>query len=63
MALSNSDSLRLLKEDEVAEILRLSPATLRLWRSTGKGPRFVKIGGSIRYANEALQEYLSPELA
>jgi hypothetical protein len=34
---------------EVAAYLRRSEGTLANWRSTGKGPRWTKPGGSIRY--------------
>lgn len=40
---------RLLKEDEVAQILNMEVATLRRWRWSGHGPRFIKIGGAVRY--------------
>jgi Helix-turn-helix domain len=38
-----------LTEAEVAKRLRVSPKTLRNWRSKGKGPFSMKIGGLIRY--------------
>jgi hypothetical protein len=31
--------------DELAEYLDMNAGTLRNWRSAGKGPKFVKIGG------------------
>lgn len=34
---------------EAAEFLGISPATLRRWRLVGGGPRWVKIGSSVRY--------------
>jgi hypothetical protein len=34
---------------EVAERLRVQPDTLKAWRSQGRGPRFVKVGGCVRY--------------
>ena len=40
---------RLLNEKEVASILNINVATLRRWRWAGKGPRFLKIGGAVRY--------------
>ena len=39
----------LLKEHEAAERLSLEVATLRRWRWAGKGPRFCKIEGAVRY--------------
>ena len=40
---------RALTEREVAERLGLSVATLRAWRHRGKGPRFLRLGRSVRY--------------
>lgn len=31
--------------DELADYLGMNAGTLRNWRSAGKGPKFVKIGG------------------
>ena len=39
----------LLKEGEAAEILNLEVATLRRWRFSGRGPRYLKLGGAVRY--------------
>ena len=44
-----SDTTRALTEREVAELLGLSVATLRAWRHRGKGPRFLRLGRSVRY--------------
>jgi predicted DNA-binding transcriptional regulator AlpA len=43
------DSARALTEREVAELLGLSVATLRAWRHRAKGPRFLRLGRSVRY--------------
>jgi DNA-binding transcriptional MerR regulator len=40
---------KLLKPNEVAEMLSVPEATLRYWRSTGVGPRWIKLEGSVRY--------------
>ena len=40
---------RLFKEGEAAQILNLEVATLRLWPWSGRGPRFLKLGGAVRY--------------
>ena len=40
---------RSLTEREVAELLGVSVATLRAWRHRGKGPRFPRLGRSVRY--------------
>jgi predicted DNA-binding transcriptional regulator AlpA len=44
-----SEATRALPEREVAELLGLSVATLRAWRHRGKGPRFLRLGRSVRY--------------
>jgi hypothetical protein len=39
----------LLKSSAVAEILAVPGGTLRYWRQTGVGPKWVKLEGSVRY--------------
>ena len=46
---TRSDTTRALPEREVADTLGLSVATLRAWRHRGKGPRFLRLGRSVRY--------------
>jgi predicted DNA-binding transcriptional regulator AlpA len=41
-----------------ADFLGISPRTLEGLRVRGGGPRFVKIGGSVRYRIASLEEYL-----
>lgn len=43
---------------QAANYLGLSPHTLNQWRSLGKGPRFVRLGGAIRYPTAFLDNYL-----
>ena len=40
---------RLLKEQEVAEILNVEVTTLRRWRLAGKPPPFIKLSAAVRY--------------
>jgi predicted DNA-binding transcriptional regulator AlpA len=49
----------LLNEHDVARITGLSVASVRRWRLLGRGPRYMKIGASVRYHPEALQAFLS----
>ncbi len=49
----------LLNEHEVAGILNMSVASVRRWRLLGRGPRFLKIGASVRYRSEELSEFLA----
>jgi hypothetical protein len=51
----------LLRESEVAQILNLEVATLRRWRWSGCGPRFLKLGGAVRYDPQILKDYLAQQ--
>ena len=42
---------------EAARVLRLSPGTLEVWRSKGRGPRFRKIGAKVFYDIDDLEEF------
>jgi len=53
-----SDTTRALTEREVAEMLGLSVATLRAWRHRGKGPRFLRLGRSVRYLSSDLDAFV-----
>lgn len=49
-----------LTDVEVAEYLSVSVSTVRRWRLTGGGPRWVRIGGSsIRYPITDLEAYVA----
>ncbi len=48
----------LLREQEAADILNVKVATLRRWRWAGKGPRYRKIGGAVRYSVEDLNTFI-----
>lgn len=39
----------LLNQNELASRWGMSPRTLENWRSTGKGPKYIKLGGQVRY--------------
>jgi hypothetical protein len=53
----------LLTETQASEVLGIAPQTLSNWRSTGKGPHFVRIGTrTIRYPKSALEEFAQNEL-
>ena len=47
-----------LTEQQVAEELGLSVATLRAWRHRGTGPRFVRFGRAVRYLPADLDEFI-----
>ena len=52
------DTARALTEREVAELLGLSVATLRAWRHRGKGPRFLRLGRSVRYLPSDVADFV-----
>ena len=41
--------LRRLSTREAAQYLGVKPGTLEVWRSLGKGPRYVKLGARVVY--------------
>jgi predicted DNA-binding transcriptional regulator AlpA len=50
---------RLLKEAQIGEILGISAATLRRWRLLQRGPKYIKIGGAVRYRPEDVTAWLA----
>ncbi len=48
----------LLNEREAARRLSLRIATLRRWRWAGKGPRFLKLCGAVRYDPADLDTFI-----
>lgn len=51
-------SKRYLKDTEAAEIMGLAVQTLRNWRVSRRGPGFSKIGRSVRYTPEAIEQFM-----
>ena len=49
---------QLMTETETARLLGLKVATLRRWRWAGKGPRFLKLGGAVRYDPADLEAFI-----
>lgn len=49
----------LLKEHDVARITAVSVKSVRRWRFRGLGPRYIKIGGSVRYRLSDLLAFLN----
>lgn len=45
-------------QDHVAEKLGLEPSTLAVWRSTGKGPKFIKSGSRVMYLASDVADYI-----
>ena len=49
---------QLMTETETARLLGLKVATLRRWRWSGHGMRFVKLGGAVRYDPADVQAFI-----
>jgi len=55
-------SPRYLTQVELAVRWRISPRTLERWRWAGDGPRFIKIGGLVRYRLEDIEGFEAEQL-
>lgn len=49
---------RYLTTEEVAAAVRTSPATVRYWRHIGRGPRGVRVGRRVLYAEVDVEAWL-----
>jgi len=58
-SVANQQLQSLLNEHDVSRITGLSVASVRRWRVLGQGPRFLKIGASVRYRPEDLEAFLN----
>lgn len=47
---------------EAAEYLGLRPGTLEIWRWSGKGPAYLKLGRSVRYRLSDLEAFVEKSL-
>ena len=48
---------------QLAEVLDTNPGTLSNWRTTGIGPRFIKVGSHVRYREIDVEEWLDSHSA
>lgn len=44
---------------EVAQTLKVAEVTLRKWRISGCGPRFVRVGANVRYLSADVLDWLT----
>ncbi len=51
--------LGILNEDELAQALDITTATLATWRGAGSGPKYTKLGKSVFYRLENLKDWIS----
>jgi predicted DNA-binding transcriptional regulator AlpA len=52
---------RLLSTEEVAEVLGKPPRTLRQWRYVGAGPKYLKVGATVRYRARDVESWLEAQ--
>jgi DNA-binding transcriptional MerR regulator len=50
--------MKLLTTKSVAEMIAVPEGTVRYWRKVGLGPSWIKLEGSIRYAEEDVLLYI-----
>jgi hypothetical protein len=53
-----TDDEELLSDREAAEVLRQKRGTLATWRTTGRGPAFVKLGRQVLYRRSDLTTWI-----
>jgi predicted DNA-binding transcriptional regulator AlpA len=58
MAIGNNAIETLVNEQDVARITGLSVASVRRWRLLRMGPKYLKIGASVRYKPEDVSAWL-----
>lgn len=56
-----SDLEPLLSIDELADYLDIPVSTIRDWRTDGKGPRAIRLGGRLRFAVSDVQAWLGEQ--
>jgi excisionase family DNA binding protein len=54
--------LAMLTQSECAELLRLSERTLERLRVSGLGPKFVRMGRSVRYRQNDVEAWLASRI-
>lgn len=54
----SSRFIPLLSEEAAARFLGVTKRTLKQWRQDGRGPRFVKVGRSVRYRMTDLEAFV-----
>jgi DNA-binding transcriptional MerR regulator len=52
-----------LRPREVAELLKVSVRTLVRWRHIGIGPKFIRLGGTVRYSVSSVLELAVPDVS
>ncbi|MDJ0321689.1 helix-turn-helix domain-containing protein [Pseudarthrobacter sp. PS3-L1] len=50
-----------LTSDDLARLLQVKPGTIANWRTSHKGPPFVRIGGFVRYRSDAVRSWIETQ--
>ena len=50
-----------LTPEDLARMWQVSPGTIANWRTSKKGPEFVRIGGLVRYSPAAVNAWLAKQ--
>lgn len=53
----------LITREEAADVLGISPATLRVWRAAGKAPRSALIGRRVMFVRSEVEAFYSRAFA
>lgn len=53
--------MAILNTKQVAEMIGVSPITLRGWRAVGKGPTSFNVGQSVRYRSEDVDAWMNQQ--
>lgn len=51
--------MKLHTNPSAAAYIGVTPGTLNTWRSTGRSPKFIKVGGLVRYSEDDLNAWLA----
>lgn len=50
--------MEMMTTHDVAALLAVSPQTLAIWRSKGRGPDYMKFGKVVRYERAAVESFM-----
>lgn len=50
--------MEIMTTHDVAALLTVSPQTLAIWRSKGRGPDYMKFGKVVRYERAAVESFM-----
>jgi hypothetical protein len=57
--LENDPRMRFVADTVAGPLIGTTAATMRRWRYEGRGPRYTKVGSSVRYRIADLERFLS----